>query len=140
MHVELNLKIFIKIHNISKKKTYVSSSQMLKYSFNIIQNYVLIEKNFKTQKDRNKLLFLHIIKYVPLNPKDNISYNEKALDASSLKIKNKTKASTATIIILLLFNIALEDENCNQEVQKLEIPKKWKGVKITEDIMQTMRL
>lgn len=86
---------------------------MLKYSFNIIQNYVLIEKNFKTQKDRNKLLFLHIIKYVPLNPKDNISYNEKALDASSLKIKNKTKASTATIIILLLFNIALEDENCN---------------------------
>ena len=49
---------------------------------------------------------------MPLNPKVNISY-EKALDASSLKIKNKTKESTATIIILLLFDIALEDEICN---------------------------
>ena len=50
---------------------------MLKYSFNKIQNCALREKFFKTEKDRNKLLILNIKKYVPLNPKVNISYNEK---------------------------------------------------------------
>lgn len=85
---------------------------MLKYSFNKIQNCVLRENFFKIEKDRKKLLILNIIKYVPLNPV-NISYNEKTLDAFSLKIKIQTKEFIATIIIFLLFDIALEDENCN---------------------------